>query len=180
MQHLARALLLLLPLMIIGCASGPLPADQRVLELRTIQAAAPVPVVFQLPSAITFVVPGGQGLMGDMKYTARPGSYLLHGSDAHGRYFRHQRKGISRSGAFAREGGLFIPHDRNARWGLWIVPNGVDVTYGLFGATGLGLAADQETSVVYQANIPLDLLPRVRQEIEPQLDQAGGKAAGAH
>lgn len=134
-----------------------MPEDQRVGEVRPITPAVAPPPAVKLDHGFTFVIPGGQGLLGDMKYTLLDGDYVLHGEDERGSYYRHKERGIVRSGNFgmADRGGLFVPHDRSKSWGLWMVPHGNDVAIGLFGAAGAGIPMpDQKKNVVYLANIP--------------------------
>ena len=146
-----------------------MPEDQKVLELRTVPAITKPDQVFVLNKEISFNVPGGQGILGDMHYRVLPGRYYVRGIDAKGTYYRHEKKGIVRSGDLARGGGLFIPNERNGRWGVWIVPNGPDAAYGVLGVAGAMSMPDQNITIVYVANIPLDLLAQVRSAIEPQL-----------
>ena len=146
-------------IVVAGCASGPIPEDQRVGQIRSIVPASESPKEVRVEHGFTFVVLGGQGFMGDMKYTVLDGLYVLHGEDEIGRYYRHKERGIVRSGnlGIADSGGFFVPKDRVSRWGVWMIPHGNDVAIGLFDPAGAGLStADRRTNVVYLANIPID------------------------
>ena len=142
-----------------ACQSQPDKPHDPNLGIKDVMLAVendPVKI-FNILEPLSVTVNQGMGIFNhDNVYTVLAGDYRYFGHSHAGNYYAHVKTGLTTKSMGITEkrvGGVFIPHDENASWYAWSVPNTEVFIGGAFIFTGV-----TDAQVVHRVAIPIPLV----------------------